>query len=97
VGKGALAPCPPREQKFEFVMPQYRRAKIEGGVFFFTVVLADRDSHLLVEKLTACGNRIDRSGSAARSKPSPFVFCAIISTRSGRYLPATTIFQPAGV
>src|ERR1700682_1938968 len=32
-------------------MPQYRRAKIEGGIFFFTVVLADRDSHLLVEEI----------------------------------------------
>src|SRR5215475_12363937 len=29
-------------------MPRYRRAKIEGGVFFFTVTLADRSSDLLV-------------------------------------------------
>jgi REP-associated tyrosine transposase len=29
-------------------MPQYRRPKVEGGVFFFTVALADRSSDLLV-------------------------------------------------
>src|SRR5687767_8585273 len=29
-------------------MARYRRAKIQGGVFFFTVVLADRSSDLLV-------------------------------------------------
>jgi putative transposase len=30
-------------------MPEYRRAKFKGSVFFFTVVLADRSSNLLVE------------------------------------------------
>jgi putative transposase len=32
-------------------MSQYRRAKIEGGVFFFTVTLADRSSDLLVRHI----------------------------------------------
>jgi putative transposase len=32
-------------------MPQYRRAKINGITFFFTIVLADRSSHLLVEQI----------------------------------------------
>jgi putative transposase len=32
-------------------MPQYRRPKIEGGAFFFTVVLADRSSSLLVDRI----------------------------------------------
>jgi REP-associated tyrosine transposase len=32
-------------------MPQYRRAKIEGSVFFFTVVLAERPRNLLFEKI----------------------------------------------
>jgi putative transposase len=30
---------------------RYRRAKIEGGVFFFTVTLADRSSDLLVRHI----------------------------------------------
>jgi putative transposase len=29
-------------------MPEYRRAKVEGGVYFFTVALADRSGDLLV-------------------------------------------------
>jgi putative transposase len=32
-------------------MPQYIRAKMEGSVFFFTVVLAERPSDLLIEKV----------------------------------------------
>jgi len=32
-------------------MPDYRRPSIKGGVFFFTVVLADRSSSLLIEEI----------------------------------------------
>ena len=32
-------------------MPQYRRAKFNGSTFFFTVVLADRSSSLLVDQI----------------------------------------------
>lgn len=32
-------------------MSRYRRAKIEGGTFFFTVTLADRSSDLLVSEI----------------------------------------------
>jgi putative transposase len=32
-------------------MSRYRRARIEGGLFFFTVVLADRSSDLLVREI----------------------------------------------
>lgn len=32
-------------------MPNYRRSKIDGGVFFFTIVLADRSSCLLIEEI----------------------------------------------
>jgi putative transposase len=41
-------------------MPQYRRAKINGHTFFFTVVLADRSCNLLVAE-------IDRLRSTYRS------------------------------
>jgi putative transposase len=33
-------------------MPNYRRAKIEGGTFFFTLTLADRSSNLLVREIS---------------------------------------------
>jgi putative transposase len=32
-------------------MPNYRRAKIKGGVFLFTVVLEDRSSDLLIKQI----------------------------------------------
>jgi len=32
-------------------MPQYRRVRAEGSVFFFTVVLAERPSNLLVDQI----------------------------------------------
>jgi len=34
-------------------MPNYRRARIEGGSYFFTVVLADRESSLLLDEINA--------------------------------------------
>src|SRR4051794_38788732 len=32
-------------------MPQYIRARLKGSIFFFTVVLADRGSNLLVDEI----------------------------------------------
>jgi putative transposase len=37
-------------------MPNYRRSNINGGVFFFTVVLADRSSRLLIEDIERLRN-----------------------------------------
>jgi len=31
-------------------MSNYRRVRIEGGCYFFTVALANRQSHLLIEQ-----------------------------------------------
>jgi REP-associated tyrosine transposase len=49
VGKGA--PSRRAHQDTQRIMPRYLRAKIEGGVFFFTVTLADRSSNLLVRRI----------------------------------------------
>jgi putative transposase len=53
-------------------MPQYRRAKFDANTFFFTVVLADRSSSLLVD-------RIDRLRQAYRGvqERRPFETIAI--------------------
>ena len=37
-------------------MPDYRRAKVNGSAFFFTVVLAERSSTLLVDKIDRLRN-----------------------------------------
>jgi REP-associated tyrosine transposase len=53
-------------------MSRYRRAKIEGGVFFFTVTLADRSSDLLVRHV----DRLRRMYASAQQR-SPFETIAI--------------------
>ena len=46
-------------------MPQYIRAKFKGSVFFFTVVLAERPSNLLIEEIERL-RQIYRSVQASR-------------------------------
>ena len=53
-------------------MPNYRRAKVSGGTFFFTVTLADRTSDLLVREI----DRLRRIYSAVQSE-RPFETIAI--------------------
>jgi putative transposase len=53
-------------------MSRYRRANIEGGVFFFTVALADRSSDLLVRQI----DRLRRIYSSVQQR-HPFETIAI--------------------
>jgi putative transposase len=53
-------------------MSQYRRARIEGGWFFFTVTLADRSSNLLVQHIERL-----RKAYAAALRRDPFETVAI--------------------
>jgi putative transposase len=53
-------------------MTRYRRALIDGGVFFFTVTLSDRSSNLLVREI----DRL-RSAYAAVKNKYPFETVAI--------------------
>jgi putative transposase len=53
-------------------MSRYRRANIEGGVFFFTVTLADRSSDLLVRHI----DRLRRMYMSAQQS-NPFETIAI--------------------
>jgi putative transposase len=54
-------------------MSRYRRAKFEGGCFFFTVTLADRSSDLLVRNV----ERLRRMYKAAHER-RPFETIAIV-------------------
>jgi putative transposase len=47
-------------------MPRYRRVKIEGGCYFFTVTLADRSSDILVRQIDRLR---DVYGSVQRARP----------------------------
>ena len=53
-------------------MPQYRRARIAGGTFFFTVAIADRRDDLLVREV----DRLRRIYSSVQSR-HPFETVAI--------------------
>lgn len=53
-------------------MPNYRRARIDGGTYFFTLTLADRTSDLLVREVT----RLRRAYAYAHQK-RPFETLAI--------------------
>ncbi len=53
-------------------MPQYRRTKIAGGTFFFTVAIADRTDDLLVREV----ERLRRIYSSVQSR-RPFETIAI--------------------
>src|SRR4029450_5379072 len=53
-------------------MPQYRRAKFNANTFFFTVVLADRSSTLLVDQI----NRLRQSYRVVQER-RPFETIAV--------------------
>src|ERR1700724_411230 len=53
-------------------MSRYRRVRIEGGWFFFTVTLADRSSDVLVRQIDHL-----RTAYAAARKRDPFETVAI--------------------
>jgi putative transposase len=53
-------------------MSRYRRSKIDGGVYFFTVALADRSSDLLVRQV----DRLRRIYASVQSR-NPFETIAI--------------------
>jgi putative transposase len=55
------------EQRCPYVTTRYRRAKVEGGTYFFTVALADRSSDLLVR-------HIDRLRRAYKSVQDKYPF-----------------------
>jgi putative transposase len=72
VGKGAERRAHAVEPRYDRAMSRYRRARIEGGTFFFTLTLADRSSDLLVK-------RVDRLRDVYRSvqERRPFETVAI--------------------
>jgi putative transposase len=53
-------------------MSHYRRSRIEGGTFFFTVALANRRSHLLTERIG-----VFRAAYGKAQKATPFKTLAI--------------------
>jgi hypothetical protein len=78
-------------------MPQYRRARIKGSVFFFTVVLAERPSNLLFDEIERLRQSYLPFNNAAHLKPSRSASCPIIFTPFGRCRRVMPISLPVGV
>lgn len=77
-------------------MPNYRRNRIPGGTYFFTVTLRDRNSVCWSRTSKACGKRCAMRSGNYPSISRPGSFCPTIYTVCGRFRPATAIFPTAG-
>ena len=75
---------------------RYRRANLPGASYFFTVNLAERKSHLLVEHVDVLRESVRRVKTA-----HPFVIDAMVIMPDhlhtcGHFPKVTAIFLPAG-
>jgi len=76
VGRNSPPPgriAPRRTLRIQFIMPNYRRAVVPGGSYFFTVNLLDRTSRLLVEHIDSL-----RTAVIETRKVFPFVIDAMV-------------------
>jgi putative transposase len=70
-------------------MPNYRRAFVPGGCYFFTVNLRDRISRLLTDHIEMLRDAVRITRRNYPLKSTPWSFCPIISTPFGRCLIGT--------
>jgi putative transposase len=78
-------------------MPQYIRAFVPGGTFFFTVTLLERRRKLLTETLTTFGRCSRRPADAGHLPSRPSLSCPITCIASRLCLPGMRISPPAGM
>jgi len=52
---------PPLYANILFIMPNYRRHRVEGGTYFFTLALANRRSDLLVKEISSLRASVARA------------------------------------
>jgi hypothetical protein len=77
-------------------MPNYRRAFVPGGCWFFTANLLDRNSRLLINEIEALRDAEDERGSDIPSVLMRLSFCRIICTPYGRCQVETRTFPCVG-
>jgi putative transposase len=78
-------------------MPQYIRAFVPGGTFFFTVTLLERRRRLLTENIDHLREVFKAPADAAHLPSRPSLFCPIICIASGPCLPEMRISPAAGM
>jgi REP element-mobilizing transposase RayT len=77
-------------------MPNYRRAFVPGGCWFFTVNLLERRNTLLVDRIDALRDAMERTRGRHAFGIDPLSCCRIISMRYERYRRETPIFPCGG-
>jgi hypothetical protein len=77
-------------------MPEYRRNRIPGATYFFTVNLLDRRSDLLVTHIDALREAVRNVRRRAPFTIDAWLLCPNICTASGPFLNATLISPAAG-
>jgi putative transposase len=77
-------------------MPNYRRAFVPGGCWFFTANLLDRRSRLLTDEIETLREATRRTLKRHPFRIDAFVVLPETFTRFGLYRKATRIFRPAG-
>jgi hypothetical protein len=78
-------------------LPQYIRAFVPGGTFFFTVALLERRRKLLIENIDDLREVFKVTAGAGHSPSRPSSFCAINCIVSGLCLPGMRISPPDGM
>ena len=77
-------------------MPDYRRNRVPGGTYFFTVNLLERRRQLLVEMSMRYARRYARYVTRCRFTLMRGWCCRIICIACGRYRPVTPIIRGGG-
>jgi len=77
-------------------MPNYRRAFVPGGCWFFTVNLLERRQTLLVDHIATFREAVDETRRKYPFELDAFVSCRIISMLSGACRRATQTFRRDG-
>lgn len=77
-------------------MPNYRRAIVPGGCWFFTANLLERRNTLLVDHIAILRDAVARTRERFPFEIDAVVVLPNIFTRCGLCRPAMLIFRPAG-
>jgi hypothetical protein len=98
VGKGAERAVPTRafDELSSYQMSRYRRVEIEGGIFFFTVALADRSSKLLVREIDLLRRSYKMMQERLLTERSQSASCPTIFMLSGNYPKVMPISRRVG-
>jgi len=78
-------------------MPDYRRNRVLGGAYFFTVNLLDRDSDFLTANIGALRNAVRNTRARRRALSRQLEWQELIGWRMGRALKPQHASTPTSI